>query len=333
MKKLIPFLSVLFILSSFDLQNGPDFTLTGTTHGLPDGTILLLRYKEAVIDSAAVEDNSFRFQTSLDQYPAQVVLHKKDFSEYRFLWIENKAMTFDASTTDFRHAIVTGSETENLSQELMGRIDTVSRRDKMKLEKEFVAEHPNSIVSAYILAVYSTTWGKDTSQKLYGAFSPEIKETEYGQRIANYIRLNKNPRIGDPFVDFEMETAEGNTAKLSDFKGKVVLLEFWASGCGPCRIENPNLVKTFQTYHPKGFEIFAVSQDTKKEYWLNAIEKDGLPWLQASDLKGQGNLAALIYGIRGIPDNFLIDRKGTIIGRNLRGEALNQKLNELPSLK
>jgi peroxiredoxin len=126
-----------------------------------------------------------------------------------------------------------------------------------------------------------------------------------------------------------MEDTNGEVRKLSDFKDKLVLLEFWASNCLPCRQENPNLIKTYEKFKPKGFEIFAVSQDTKKESWLKAIEKDKLPWLQVSDLKGADNSASLIYGVHGIPDNFLIDQNGIIVGRNLRGKKLNEKLNEL----
>ena len=182
---------------------------------------------------------------------------------------------------------------------------------------------------AYVLSVYSTTWGKEKTKELFDNFSTENKNTKYGKSIARYIELNKNPNIGENYVDFEMEDTNGETKKLSDLEGKLVLLEFWSSNCGPCRKENPNLVKTYKKFKPKGFEIFAVSQDTKKESWLKAIEKDKLPWLQVSDLKGRDNSASLVYGINGIPDNFLIDPSGIIVGRNLRGERLNEKLNEL----
>ena len=126
-----------------------------------------------------------------------------------------------------------------------------------------------------------------------------------------------------------MQDANGGLRRLSDFEGKLVLLEFWGSGCLPCRKENPTLVKTYKKYQPKGFEIFAVSQDTKRESWLKAIKDDQLPWIQVSDLKGHNNTASLIYGISYIPDNFLIDQNGIIIERNLRGDKLKEKLNEL----
>jgi len=126
-----------------------------------------------------------------------------------------------------------------------------------------------------------------------------------------------------------MEDENGKLKKLSDIKGKTVLLEFWASWCGPCRRENPNLVKTYENFSSKGFEIFAVSLDVDKDSWQKAIAKDGLNWKHVNDLKGQSNEASLIYGVSGIPDNFLISANGEIIGRNLRGESLNQKLKEI----
>ncbi len=306
-----------------------EFSLIGTTNGIENGTVLYFDTKEILIDSAVIENNSFSFKTKLPKSPLQVVLRTKNFSNYRFLWLENSPMTFDAARTDFRNAIVTGSLEENLSQTLSKETDSLPRDERLKKEKEFVNKNPNSIHSAYILSVYSTTWGKEKTKELFEEFSTVNKNSEYGKSISKYIELNKNPKIGEKYVDFEMEDSKGKIRKLSEFNDKIVLLEFWASNCGPCRQENPNLVKTYEKYNPKGFEIFAVSQDLKRINWLNAIEEDKLPWIQVSDLKGRDNSASLIYGLNKIPDNFLIDKNGIIIARNLRGEKLNEKLAEI----
>ena len=321
---------ILFIVSCSE-KTKQEFLLIGTTNGIENGTYLYLDKisEEKIIDSVKVENNSFRFQTKLSKTPLQVVLRTKDFSHYRFLWLENNRMEFDGTETDFRHANVTGSISENLSQSFRRETDMLPRNERLKKEMEFVKNNPKSIVSANILSIYSTTWGKEKTKELFDLFSIENKNSEYGKSILKYIELNKDPKIGEKYVDFEMQNTIGEIEKLSDFNDKIVLLEFWSSNCGPCRQENPNLVKTFQKYNQKGFEIFAVSQDTKKSSWLKAIEKDELPWKQVSDLKGRDNSASLIYGINGIPDNFLIDRNGIIIARNLRGEKLNEKLAEL----
>lgn len=327
--KRIVFGIITLLTISCNEKTQEEFLLSGLTKGFEDGTTLYLDYKNELMDSAKVENNSFELNSKLPKSPIQVVLRTKDYSNYRFLWLENKPMTFDASNSDFRNAIVTGSEPEKLSYQLSQETDSLSRPKRMEKEKEFVEKHPNSVVSANILSIYSTTWGKETTQELFDNFSKENKNTEYGEKIQRYIELNKEPKIGEKFADFEMANQNGILKKLSDVKGKVILLEFWASWCGPCRQENPNLVKTYEKYNPKGFEIFAVSLDEKKESWIKAIEKDSLNWGHVSDLKGQGNEASLIYGVNGIPDNFLIAENGDIIGRNLRGEKLNKKLKEV----
>ncbi|MCF2876484.1 MULTISPECIES: AhpC/TSA family protein [unclassified Tenacibaculum] len=328
MRKLIFGIVTLIAISCVEKPK-KEFSLKGTTNGMEEGTILYMENNNDLIDSTKIQNNSFTFNTKLPKAPFQVVLRTKNFSHYRFLWLENNPMTFNATQTDFSNAIVTGSNEENLSQTLKKETDSLSREESLIKNFEFVDKNPNSINSAYILSVFSTTWGKEQTKKLFDQFSTENKNSEYGKSIAKYIELNKNPKIGEKYVDFEMEDTNGKIRKLSDFNGKLVLLEFWASNCWPCRQENPNLVKTYETFNPKGFEIFSVSKDIEKEDWLKAIEKDKLPWLQVSDLKGSNNSASLIYGINGIPDNFLIDQNGIIVGRNLRGEKLNEKLSEL----
>lgn len=327
MKKII-FGIITLLTISCNEKNETKFSLKGTTNGIENGAILYLDYNNKPLDSTVVQDNSFEFKTKLPNTPMKLWLHNKDFSSYRAFWAEDKPITLDATKTDFRNAIITGSESEDLSFNLLQRIDTLPRSERQQKEIEFVKNNPNSIVSASMLSLYSTTWGKEKTKELYEQLSTENKNSKFGKEITRYIELNKNPKIGEQFADFKMEDQNGKVKKLSDIKGKVVLLEFWASWCGPCLQENPNLVKTYKEFNPKGFEVFAVSLDSDKKSWLNEIEKGALIWEHVSDLKGRGNEAALIYGINGIPDNFLIAENGEIIGRNLRGEKLNQKLKE-----
>ena len=325
--KIIIFIVIIFC----SCQQKEQFYLTGKTKDFIDGEMIYLRLNNTIIDSAKVVNNQFEFNTKLENYPANVILLKKDFSQYRFLWIEDKEMTFDATQSDFRNATVSGSETENISQELASLKKNLEpgNSDKIKIEQDFVKNHPNSIVSASVLSIYSSTWGKKKTEELYNFLSEEVKNTTYGKEIQNYINLAVEPTIGDKYVDFKMNDVDGNSLQLSELEGKLILLEFWASWCGPCRAENPNLVKSYENYKDKGFEIFAVSLDTEKESWEKAIAKDNLPWKHVSDLAGDKNKASIIYGISGIPDNFLINSEGVIVARNVRGDALNNKLKEL----
>ena len=138
------------------------------------------------------------------------------------------------------------------------------------------------------------------------------------------------PAIGQKAPELAFQNPEGKTLKLSDLKGKVVLIDFWASWCRPCRMENPNVVKAYNKYHEKGFEIFSVSLDKDKASWVNAIKQDGLVWANhVSDLLYWQSQAAQIYGVRSIPATFLIGKDGKIIAKNLRGEALEQALEQI----
>jgi peroxiredoxin len=332
MKKIL-FLILVISLISCGKETPKTFSLTGTTSGLADGTLLFLDHNNQQIDSTIVTNNRFTFNTKLPSTPIDLWLRVEDFSKYRSFWAENNPMTFDATKTDFKSAIIKGSKTEDLSFSLYQKVDSLSYGESLKIEKEFVKQHPNSIISASILSVYATTWGIEDTRELYEQFSAENKNSMYGKEIANYIELFKNPKIGAPFVDVAMQDPSGTVQKLSDLRGKTILLEFWASWCGPCREENPNLVKTYEAFHSKGFEIYAVSLDQDKNSWMKAIQKDGLPWKHVSDLKGSQNKASLTYGISGIPDNFLISETGEIIARNLRGDKLDEKLAEILASK
>ena len=146
-----------------------------------------------------------------------------------------------------------------------------------------------------------------------------------------YILQLKRVAVGQPYLDFTQETPEGTLLSLSELvgKSKLLLVDFWASWCGPCRGENPNVVEVYKEYHEKGFDILGVSLDMKKENWIKAIEDDGLIWHNVSDLKYWNNEAAQDYAISSIPSNLLIDENGIIIAKNLRGEDLRKKVEEI----
>lgn len=308
-----------------------NFRIAGTVTGYPDSTIMYLEdcttSGGTAIDSTLVLNNQFHFSGTIITPAIRAMLRTKNYSDYKFFWLEKNAMTFTAGKGKFREAVITGSQTQDEQYRLDTAIKAAGKDREVYLT--FIREHPQSIISAHLLHVYASTWGKDTVIILYHSLSDAMRNTLYGKNVYDYLTLNKNIRIGDRFADFTQTDMEGKPVSLSDFAGKVVLLEFWGSWCGPCRKGHPELVGIYNEFREKGFEILGVAADEKKEYWLSAIKEDSLPWKNVSDLKGDQNRAALIYGISYYPASYLIDKSGIVIARDLKGEALRTRLNEL----
>jgi peroxiredoxin len=168
-------------------------------------------------------------------------------------------------------------------------------------------------------------------EKIFANISPELKNSFFGKQVAERIAKFKKTQEGIEAQDFTQPDIDGKMLKLSDYRGKYVLVDFWASWCAPCRRENPNLVKVYEQYKSKGFEILGVSLDkaADKAKWMKAIADDKLTWKQVGDLKGWENDAAAKYEVKAIPMNFLIDPSGKIIAKELRGAALDAKIKEI----
>lgn len=324
-------LTVAILTTSFaQIQKGK-FEITGKLSGFADSTLIYLddltTSSPIHIDSTLVINNQFHFIGSNKEEVVRVILRTYNFSDYKYFWLENSAITFTAEKGKFREAVIIGSNTQNMQNQLDAAIKIKGKEKEQSIA--FIRNNPNSIISANILSVYASTWGKDTSTILYRNLSKKIKTTSYGKNIFEFITLNKNIKIGDKYIDFTEPNIEGENVSLSDFNGKITLLEFWGSWCGPCREGNPELVKIYNEFKNRGFDILGVASDDKKEAWTEAVRKDNLTWQNVSDLKGDKNKAALIYGVSYYPANFLIDRSGVIIAKDLRGDALRNKLNEI----
>ncbi|RKS42784.1 peroxiredoxin [Gillisia mitskevichiae] len=327
-KKLL-FLSV-FIIFSCSEEKKESFSLTGKTDKLENQSTLYLHdlVNNKTLDSAIVKNGQFQFDKELPNYPFWAIIHTKDRSINKDIWIEDKTMTLDATNTVFSKAKITGSESNKLITELYENVDFTKRKELKEKEKEFIEQHPESIISAFLLSGNLSTWGLSETKRLFQSFPETNKISHFGEKISIYVKTSTAPEIGEDFLDISMENPDGEIKKLSDLKGKVILLEYWAAWCLPCRKDNPELVKIYNEYHSKGFEIYAVSLDRDKDNWVNAINQDNLEWTHVSDLQ-KPNKAAKLYGVTSIPDSFLIGRDGKLIENKLRGDDLRKKLDEI----
>ncbi len=198
--------------------------------------------------------------------------------------------------------------------------------DRLKvMAEEYVAGHPDSWFALNSLfGTVVDNHNPELGQKVLDGFTERVRSTKLGRERQERVDAWRATSVGSVAPDFSQTDPEGNEVKLSDLRGKWVLIDFWASWCAPCRGENPNVVAVYNEFKDLGFTILGVSLDSNKDAWLKAIEDDQLHWTQVSDLQGWGNAVAEVYAIRNIPANFLLDPQGVIIAKNLRGDKLRE---------
>ena len=196
--------------------------------------------------------------------------------------------------------------------------------------KEYISKHPSSAGAAAIIYDRFIAYPNfPVATELFASLTKDAQQSVIGSSITKAIAIDAKTAKGKLAPAFSMADKDGKIVHLSDFKGKYVLIDFWASWCGPCRKENPNVVAAYKKYHDKGFEIIGISLDSNKEAWLKAVDKDGLTWTHVSDLKGWQCATATTYGVKAVPASFLIDPNGKVVGKDLRGEELNKTLADL----
>lgn len=339
------------------------YKITGSITGIDSGVVYLQKREAGewkILDSVTLVSGKFNFQGTIGS-PELWYLTLKNGKVYVPLFVENSVITVNILADSLDKTSIIGSLTqgvyENYLKQMepieaemsvvyqeyrnareagdevaMARADsvyeTIEARQKGQI-LAFAKENNTSVVAPYL--IYRNTYMFDLPEMEEAALAMDtlLNVSTYMQELTRQIIILKAVQIGQPAPQFTQADTAGNPMTLSSLKGKVLLIDFWASWCGPCRAENPNVVAAYRKYHDKGFDILGVSLDKERGKWIEAIHADSLNWNHVSDLRYWDNEASKLYGVRSIPSNVLIDKEGIIIARNLHGEELMTRLEDL----
>ncbi len=360
MNKLFFSFALLLILISYQLNAQNSFEIKGTIKNTkPNMLVFLMNGSNGkTITTDTVRNGNFYFKGVLAE-PDIFQIGFVGYNEGIDLFLSNNIVTIDGDFNELSKAVVKGSSVEDdyvffksrfnpIRDELNVLVPKINsekdqrKRDSMiavfeatkgRVVQEaslFTQSKKASPVSPFVLYVVSPLLnGPKDLENRYNALDAAAKQGSFARVLEKTIADSKINEVGTPALGFSQKDTAGKVVTLASFKGKYVLIDFWASWCGPCRAENPTVVQAFNTYKSKGFTVLGISLDQERAGWIQAIRKDKLAWTQLSDLKYFDNEVARLYKIGSIPANFLVDPNGIIVAKNLRGEDL---INTLKSI-
>jgi peroxiredoxin len=369
MKKLFYLLFIAAIMAACSPRE-PQYTITGKIAGADSVTFILQKRiagKTVRLDSAMVLKGEFKIKGGAVEFPERVSLMAKGKRTGLSFYLENSEIVINGHIDSLNVAKISGSKTQDeftayqeslkpfneknksLNEEYKvakeagdkAKMTEIEKRgediynEQIAFTKEFVKSHTASYLVPTLLSNLSYDMEANEIESVINALDTNVAKVQIIKDLVVKVNAMKAVAVGQKAPDFTMNDVNDKPIALSSLvgKSKLLLIDFWAAWCGPCRGENPNVVKVWKEFNKKGFDVFGVSLDEKKEDWIKAIADDKLTWTHVSDLKYWSNAAAKLYAVGAIPANFLLDETGTIIARNLRGDELHSKIKELLTVK
>ncbi|HET8885309.1 MAG TPA: TlpA disulfide reductase family protein [Salinimicrobium sp.] len=370
MKHLFALLCCAFLLVSCEKEENEGFVISGTSEEIQDGSEIYVQVLDEnnqpkTIDTAVIENGKFELDLPEVEHPEITFLTFQNLKGNVVFVSENEKINFEIYKDSLRASKITGGPENELFSEYINHLtesekrsreaqmamqqaamtkdstqlnilfkanEKVNENDKL-YKRKLIEANPDKLASIIALRdlmnvkAYST----DELKKIYASLSENVKSSHLGQAMGKHLESLSAVDIGGKAPNFSAPTPTGEQFSLEEAMGKVTIIDFWASWCKPCRIENPNVVRIYNKYHDKGLNIIGVSLDkaSQKDKWLGAIEEDKLTWHHVSNLQFWQEPIAQTYGVRSIPATFILNEDGIIVAKDLRGDALEAKIAQL----